>query len=429
MNEYFHNYTPSWEVHLNGIKQPKENYKIFKMKGCILLFIYRDLLNEGDNVELRSYPCSGNKTSYYKQIDIKDGVTKSIFVTLENYEIGNVEDLKNDIIVLWKQQNDQHFKRLGTYLVQHLEKKRIRITVTGDFDIGDTILIFNQNICITSDIFHTNIGEDHIPLLTTGFYNPQYLNEDGILMNVITADKLMLYFNGNPMFRGYDYTVRPTPNYLFVDLYLTTGLNKEVEFVANKFLNNSLVHYQDTISPSGVIDLTDSIFFPFSLKYMTVYVNDVKMGSDNIEIISDRIFRLKDISSLRNLEIFMNKDIWQLNQYLLDSVSNTSSLWSDFIENKLDNSGEVQLLLYLSRLFEEEAPEFLEDTDFYRRLIDRHMNYIALLIRDGILRYINSNEQYTDIFLMQRFEGKEIILDSEKILSQRFIIDSNADYE
>lgn len=185
----------------------------------------------------------------------------------------------------------------------------------GSNDIGKTYKIYNLNNGYQQYIQNSKIMAVELPwylmysqgslfTFTSGLLNPNYTIMPTVLFKLITLVPMGLNYLSD-VTNGEDIFVLSSPRY-------------------------QLYEHHDTISTNSIITLSKKDF-PFSKKYMMVFINGKFIHPDNIVEISAYSFALKNVTSTSNMCIYKlatyNNDLLNMSS-LFSTVTND---WDTYV--------------------------------------------------------------------------------------------------
>jgi hypothetical protein len=277
----------------------------------------------------------------------------------------------NDIYVLEKVEDEPDLryvtdKNVG-YIhredatVTHDEEKR-ELTVTLIGEPQNDIVIYNSNI---SKIFK---WQKPIDASSLEIMIPIYTGSNRDPLPLISKGKVNIYAGNNKLIEGIDYFIKHPINEKTVagsfivmkramlpgtvfDIYFTNIKTTRVMSFPGYFKNN----------PYGLFYL-GNLEYPFSLKYLDVYINGKKCTEADIDILSDKLIRIHS----------MYTPLYDL------SIESTFTLEYEYLEPFISLYEEDEFELFIASLFKgvwygrpyvpgEEAPDY---TEIYLDFID-----------------------------------------------------------
>lgn len=263
-----------------------------------------------------------NNDTYY-EINIPDNQKiqmSDIYVTTKSLEGNDIYLTKNDYY-LYIKRNGIYEKIINNDFYNY---RKIYVKFNNALDIGKTVGV--------------NVTRVTFKQVSTGS-NTIFINRD--INN--DAKNILLYRNG----RLVPYKLRKI---LFSDNvsgpHKIKGLMVEnfddvftLVYNTNKYF---MVYYQKSINKKGIINLTGKINKPLDLKWYDIYVNGLKLHESNMEILGPYIFILKNIPTLKNLEIYQkNLDslTWD-NNYPTEDIS--SKIFDEIVGDIESRLPEIQ---------------------------------------------------------------------------------------
>lgn len=139
-----------------------------------------------------------------------------------------------------------------------------------------------------------------------------------------------------------------------------------------------LTHYQEEIDSKGIVDLTGKINKPLNFKWNDIYLNGLKLDESNIEFIAPYIMIIKNVDTLKNLEVYeknldntLQVDDYQtsdINKEIFDEIFNDIESELDEIPDDMEDILEDLIIDLIG---------FLEEYLFDLRLINPDLNQIT----------------------------------------------------
>lgn len=478
-DEYNSN-TRALSVYINEKKVPNSDAVQMNYWKNDIVRVPKSYFTDNDKIRLIKTPIRNNNMKYFK-INMQD-ITFDTFYEYPLTNLGNVQRL-SDIKI---------FKRI------HIDNEEIytipinnnelyyQILLEDDYEL-DYRNIGNGQINIKIKIKTSpRVNSDDVLLIANSCYysvkaytipegEPNDINRSRYILNDISIDGEVLPFilgeysmeifnNGELLIPGLDYLVY-TPeiinNIAFSILLFIRKVNPgdKFEIITTNIDNRHYAMY-DVIPHTNKYGLIyfEDLQIPFNLDYMDLWVNDKLMSAEDIEILSDRLIRIKrEYLPFINIHLYtrFTEDFYKFQEYI-DIYNTNKSLFDLYIRHYCLRVIFDPIITDPPPLLEnditeafEEAPNYIDDTNKtpnpkeVKSLPERINIFINRLMMDYkygtnvFSKYINSNREvdirYIEhLLIMDLFtkESKKVIFNANeaKSLFEDFNFDCNEYY-
>lgn len=291
----------------------------------LYMYIDSSLVNEDTVIYIDTYfdknikqTVTSSSTSTYIGLNIADDTLPQDLFFINSGKYMDSTDYE-----LYTKLSDGSYKKLTDDIFYHYDNLYIKV-------VNSTML--NKPISVHTS--RVNKIESHVInsrfSVNTIEGTDYYLDKD--------INNIRMYKNGQLLPRnGYKVTFDDNAAGPHVFRSLTSIGEDDTFMLAYTPDKRYLVYSQETIHESGVVSVFKKINKPIDLRYHEIYLNGLKLGENEIEIIAPHLFIIKNVNTLRNLQIYQINLDKDASQHIDDDNTDVSDYLYENIEELKSN--------------------------------------------------------------------------------------------
>lgn len=388
---------------VNDVKILKNEVNHYTHMGTTYIYLDADRVEDNDVIRFRVVPVY-NRELGKKFININAGNFTNDTFRVEKKLMGVIKNHK-DIRLMKRKDDGFQFLKVGTDYTIENEKDTIKFVIS-ERKLGDLFIAYNTSIY---DYKVSKFNPDNLPevnSITIDSYSDDYK----LWMPRLTDYSVSVFAGGKMLIEGLDFFIsgqdkHPDINRTKVVFRNLPKAGSDVEIYNIEQLRKQLGAVESIDSELGIIYLK-KLPFPFSLDYLDLYVNGIRMGKNDVQIISDKMIRIINPNLKRpyfDVAIIAKLD-FPLDSFdeFLEQYQKNPSAWDDYLKNKylpdLHDDDDISIAPVFEEDYKNKYPDVVPvpvDPEYIPpSRIDPLLNLIAMSLYSGLIpRKMDANER------------------------------------